>query len=356
VIAAKAVPILQQEAKKRHAWQSQVLKSQHITTLAPRGDDVEPAISGAVKGKATEIAAKAVPLLQEEAKKRQGQRRDLLENQRLATSVSRDTDVRQVNNGRATQIAAKAVGLSPSTVERAVRVMRTDAEEFERIERGETTVAEAERRVTAKGPSPASFPRLARAKAQFSPSLPPAAVLVPDPLPISPRVDFQPLPDALSVPGSPLGDAPSDAGRALASSVLRHDVERVAVFAANLPRILSGGTETAQGVLLACHRLKVLGGDAGAVPTQVVELESVWHLAHHEFVAVPMRRPNPVSHNEPAVALLRLGAEPHPAEVGFPNPRPEPLLRSSHRRSTPPFNSRPAAATVAGPSAWDRTH
>ena len=92
------------------------------------------------------IAAEAMSRLQEEARKRQIE--SLKQGPVSAVRRGRDS-ANGVNDlhGKASEIAAKAVSVGARTVERAVAVKRADAEEFERIRRGEVTVQRAERNV-----------------------------------------------------------------------------------------------------------------------------------------------------------------------------------------------------------------
>lgn len=70
-----------------------------------------------------------IPLLQEEAKKRQGKRNDL-------HPTSTPTGV-EVPRGPAAEIAAKAMQVGEGTVQRALQVKKSDPETFEKIKRGE---------------------------------------------------------------------------------------------------------------------------------------------------------------------------------------------------------------------------
>ena len=89
------------------------------------------------------IALQVVPMLAEEAKKRQGARTDLVESKGRSTSVSPDTDV----SHSATAVAADLMGISKPTVDRALRVQRESPDQIERIKAGEITVGEAHRAV-----------------------------------------------------------------------------------------------------------------------------------------------------------------------------------------------------------------
>lgn len=82
------------------------------------------------------IGAEAVPLLQEEAKKRQGRRNDL---SATATLGSKEPEV----HGKATLIAAKELGIGDETVKRALKVKRENPELFEKIKSGEITARAA---------------------------------------------------------------------------------------------------------------------------------------------------------------------------------------------------------------------
>lgn len=97
------------------------------------------------------IAAETVPLLQEEAKKRQGRRTDL---ETLTPSGV------EVYGGRSNQIAAEALNVGERSVCRAVKVRRENPEEFERVKRGEISVHEACREEQQRGPrKPVARPR-----------------------------------------------------------------------------------------------------------------------------------------------------------------------------------------------------
>jgi hypothetical protein len=87
-------------------------------------------------GQRAAIATEMVPMLHEEAKKRQGERADLHHpsNESLTTSAPTGAEV-----GRSTEIAAKAVGVGRRTVERTMEVKRRDPGAFEKIKRGEVT-------------------------------------------------------------------------------------------------------------------------------------------------------------------------------------------------------------------------
>lgn len=71
------------------------------------------------------IAAEVLPMFQEEARKRQGQRTDLQPSGQKTTTF-----------GKARDEAAAMMNVSPASVERAKRVKETDPEEFERLKNG----------------------------------------------------------------------------------------------------------------------------------------------------------------------------------------------------------------------------
>lgn len=96
-------------------------------------------------GQRTRIAVEMVPMLEEEAKKRQGRRTDLIENKDTATSPPNGGEVMS-----AASVAAKAADVSPRTVERALRVRRQDPELYKKFESGEVSVHAAEREVSAR--------------------------------------------------------------------------------------------------------------------------------------------------------------------------------------------------------------
>lgn len=83
------------------------------------------------------IAAEMVPMLREEAEKRQlsGKRDDT-----LAPSGAKVDDER---SGRSAAIAARAVGVGETSVTRAVKAKRENPEGFEKVKRGELSVTAA---------------------------------------------------------------------------------------------------------------------------------------------------------------------------------------------------------------------
>lgn len=84
------------------------------------------------------IAAEVVPLMAEEAQRRQVSH---LKNQPCASLAQIGTD--DITGGRSSEIAAKALSVSRRTVTRAIAVKRENPQAFERVKRGEITVNEA---------------------------------------------------------------------------------------------------------------------------------------------------------------------------------------------------------------------
>lgn len=99
------------------------------------------------------IAAESVPLLAEEAKKRDAQSQFQPNDAAVVKSPPPDSKGIASGKGKARDIAAKALGVGGSIVQKALAVKRADPEESERIKRGETTVEAAYRKVRAGQPS-----------------------------------------------------------------------------------------------------------------------------------------------------------------------------------------------------------
>ena len=114
------------ECQSTHYAISANLKRRHLTTSQRGG-----------------IASKAMPLLQAEAKERQrdgGSSEELLQ-----VNSPEPIQANPVNkiHPQAREIAAKALGVGASIVQRAAAVDKADPKEFERIMSGETTVEAA---------------------------------------------------------------------------------------------------------------------------------------------------------------------------------------------------------------------
>lgn len=106
--------------------------------------------------------ANMLPMLEEEARKRQGTRADL-------TSSSHDDEVRSAGEiyGKSTEKAAEIVGSSPASVGRAAYVKKRDPAMFARIEAGEITANAAYKALRAGvriPPPPRTQPREKRAE------------------------------------------------------------------------------------------------------------------------------------------------------------------------------------------------
>lgn len=85
------------------------------------------------------IAAEMIPILQAEAKQRQGSRNDLTYEPEESTSTPDGAEVRTGSNA----VAARAVGIGETSVSRAVAAKRDNPEGFEKVKRGELTVTAA---------------------------------------------------------------------------------------------------------------------------------------------------------------------------------------------------------------------
>ncbi len=87
------------------------------------------------------IAAKVVPLLAEEARKRQGGSGRFGGSPPIGGEPDSDSEV----TGRSAEVAAQAVGVGRRTVERALKAKRENPAAFERMKEGKTTAWAAER-------------------------------------------------------------------------------------------------------------------------------------------------------------------------------------------------------------------
>lgn len=99
------------------------------------------------------IAVDFLPVLEEEARKRQslaGQ----THGRGLNSFESSDTKLSERKNSRSYQEAGDLVGVGEATVGRAKRVKREDPDEFERVRRGEVTVAAAHSKVSGENKAP----------------------------------------------------------------------------------------------------------------------------------------------------------------------------------------------------------
>jgi hypothetical protein len=89
------------------------------------------------------IAADIVPMLQEEAKHRQGGsgRFGSMSIDDEPQDAETDTTPKEIPvKGRSAEIAAKHLNVSPASVQRAITVKKSDPEKFEQVKRGEITV------------------------------------------------------------------------------------------------------------------------------------------------------------------------------------------------------------------------
>jgi ParB-like chromosome segregation protein Spo0J len=91
------------------------------------------------------IAAEALPMLQEEAKKRQGRRNDLTSSPIGAEVVSRETAT--FTGGTSRALAAKAFQVGSSSIDRALEVKKSDPILLEKVKAGEMTVTAAQQHV-----------------------------------------------------------------------------------------------------------------------------------------------------------------------------------------------------------------
>ena len=82
-------------------------------------------------------SAEVVPLLREEATKRQGARHDLRPTEKTEGPTS-CRNLQKVRGG-VREIAAKQLGVSEFTVQGAMDVKKADPEEFERLKQGKKT-------------------------------------------------------------------------------------------------------------------------------------------------------------------------------------------------------------------------
>ena len=90
------------------------------------------------------IAVEAIPMLQEEAKKRQGG------SGRFGSLPKGNEPAKRSHSGRAMDIAANEIGAGRGTIQRALEVKREAPDQFESIKKGEVTVGEAHRKLTQK--------------------------------------------------------------------------------------------------------------------------------------------------------------------------------------------------------------
>lgn len=115
-------------------------------------------------GQRAAIAAEALPLLIEEARKRQGSRTDLIEKIATSTSGRKRPDV----TGRSAIIAGKLLAVGKTSVKIAARVKRQDAEIFDQLKRGEISIKKARKKLAGKGirqgltVTPPGFPAASR--------------------------------------------------------------------------------------------------------------------------------------------------------------------------------------------------
>jgi DNA-binding transcriptional regulator YdaS (Cro superfamily) len=92
------------------------------------------------------IGMKATPMFREEAKERQREGGGIGGSSKLSID-RREASLSIENKGRSSEKAAEMVGVSPSVVQRAIRIQKEAPEQIERIERGEVTVDAAYREV-----------------------------------------------------------------------------------------------------------------------------------------------------------------------------------------------------------------
>ena len=111
------------------------------------------------------IAAEAVPLLQEEAKKRQGTRTDIHKQHGengLETSPPEGGQVGAVKKERsrgAVGIAARQAGVGTVSVERALAVKKADPAAFEEARKGNITITQAHHRLNGDTSTKRKSPR-----------------------------------------------------------------------------------------------------------------------------------------------------------------------------------------------------
>lgn len=103
--------------------------------------DLEP--SQCVGNSTADCGANMIPMLAEEAKKRQEAGTANLKNQQDARSSPIGDD--RGENGRSVAVAAKALGIDSSSVGRAMAVKKKDPEIFEKVKRGWAMQAPAAR-------------------------------------------------------------------------------------------------------------------------------------------------------------------------------------------------------------------